>query len=99
MKVKNSKGEEIEIEETEVIVAIKEEYEKKLEEKDGEINKIKEANDKALESLRKEHALQVRAIISGKQEPKKEEPEFEGEEEEGEEELVKKAKEIYKKMI
>lgn len=97
MKVKNKNGEEIEIEETEVITAVKEEYEKQLQEKQKELEKQKEENQKAIEGLRKEHALQLRAIISGRKDPN-EIDEFEGKEVDEEEEIIKQAKEILKKL-
>lgn len=98
IKTKNSKGEEIEIEETEVITAVREEYEKKLKEKDNQITSINEQHEKEKDELRKEHVKQLRAVLTGRKDVK-EEKEFEEEEIDEEEELVKKAKEHFKKII
>lgn len=100
LKYKNKKGEEVEIEETEVIKAVQEEYEKKLTAKDAEIKKAREDFEKEKEGLRQEHVKQMRAILTGRKEPTPEKNEFEDEPEKTEEEeTLEKAKEYYKKLI
>lgn len=97
MKVKLKDGKEIEVEETDVLKAVQEEYEKKLKESNGKIEEIKKKNEEEKEALRKEHVKQMRAILTGRKEelndPEKENP---FDEEDEEEMLVKKAKEFYK---
>lgn len=97
MKYKTKKGEEVEIEETEVIKTIQEEYEKKLQAKDEEIKGIKTTHEKEKEELRKEHVKQLRTILTGKKETKEKE-EFEEEEVDEEEKLLKEAREHYKNL-
>ena len=99
LKYKNKKGEEIEIEETEVIKAVQEEYEKKLTAKDEEIKKQKEAYEKQKQELREEHVKQMRAILTGRKETGTEKPEFEETEENEEEKMLKDAKDIFQKII
>lgn len=99
LKYKNKKGEEIEIEETEVIKAVQEEYEKKLKDKDAEIAKAKENFEKEKESMRQEHVKQMRAILTGRKEGAPEKKEFEEQEETEEEIMLKNAQETYKKII
>lgn len=98
MKYKLKNGEEIEITETEVIKTVQEEYENKLIEKDKEIKTIKENNEKEKSEIRKEHALQIRAILSGRKETTSK-PEFEETEEDEEETALKNAKEYLKKIL
>ena len=100
LKYKNKKGEEIEIEETEVIKAVTEEYEKKLASKDEEMKKAQENFEKEKENLRQEHVKQMRAILTGRQEAVKEKEEFEEQTEKSEEEqMLDTAQEYYKKII
>lgn len=87
LKYKNKKGEEVEIEETEVITAIKEEYEKKLSERDASMIKLKNDFEKEKENMRQEHVKQMRAILTGRKEDVTDKQEFE-EEEKTEEELT-----------
>lgn len=51
------------MEESEVIKAIKEEYEKKLVEKEKEISILTENFNKEKENLREEHIKQIRTLI------------------------------------
>lgn len=100
MKYKNKKGEEVEIEETEVIKAVQEEYEKKLTAKDAEIKKQKEDFEKEKEALRQEHVKQMRAILTGRKEDGTEKTEFEEAEAKTEEEqMTEDARKIYKTLI
>lgn len=100
LKYKNKKGEEIEIEETEVIKAVQEEYEKKLSEKDAEIKKAQENFEKEKEALRQEHVKQMRTILTGRKEGVEEKKEFEEDAEKSDEEqMLEKAQEYYKKII
>lgn len=93
-------GNEIEIEETEVIKIIKEEYEKKEQEYKKEIVTLKEKCEEEKNALRNEHIKQVRAILMGRNENTEEQEEFDENEEEKEfNVLLKKTKEQYKKMI
>ena len=98
LKYKNKKGEEFEVEETEVITAVKEEYEKKLKDKDAEIAKQKTDFEKEKEALRQEHVKQMRAILTGHKEPDNTKPEFEEEELTDEEQMLNTAKEYIKKL-
>lgn len=77
MKFKLTDGKEIEIEETDIIKAVKEEYENKIKEKETEITKVKETFAKREEEIRQEHVKQLRAIISGRKDKVDEIPEFE----------------------
>ena len=98
VKLKDGSETEVEVNETDVITAVKDEYEKKLGGKDTEIKKIKEDFEKEKEAMRAEHVKQMRAILTGrKEEPEK--TEFEEEEKNEEDEMVKTAKEYYKKLI
>lgn len=100
MKYKNKKGEEVEIEETEVIKAVQEEYEKKLTAKDAEIKKQKEDFEKEKQALREEHVKQMRAILTGRKEDSTEKTEFEEAEAKTEEEqMIEDARKIYKTLI
>lgn len=99
LKYKNKKGEEIEIEETEVIKAVQDEYEKKLADKDAEMTKVKADFEKEKEDMRAEHVKQMRAILTGRKEPEHEKEEFEEQEKTEEDETLEKAKEYYKKLI
>lgn len=56
---------ETENNESEVIVAIREEYEKKLEQQKEELNKEKE---EALRQSEEKHIAQIRALMSGREE-------------------------------
>ena len=99
LKYKTKKGEEVEIEETDVIKAVQEEYEKKLADKEKELTQAKEGFEKEKEALRQEHVKQMRAILTGRKEEKPEKEEFEEKDENEEDETLKKAKEYYKKLI
>lgn len=99
MKYKNKKGEEVEIEETEVIKAVQEEYEKKLTAKDAEIKKQKEDFEKEKQALREEHVKQMRAILTGRKENVETKEEFEEEEKSEEEKMTEDARKIYKTLI
>lgn len=59
---------EIEIDESDVICAVREEYENKLKEKEEEKIKLKEENEKEIKHIRDEHVKQIRAILSGREE-------------------------------
>ena len=97
-KVKD-KLEEIELDETDVIKAVKEEYEKTLTEKEKKIKEVEENAKKEKEQLRQEHVKQMRAIILGrKEEINKPNLLDEIDEEDEEEKIIKKAKEIYKTL-
>lgn len=73
MKV-NFRGEEIDVEETEVLKAVKEEYDNKTAELEQKLADEKTANEESLKKLREEHAKQLRVILStGKFEEKTEE--------------------------
>lgn len=97
MEYKTKKGEVVEIEETDVIKAVKEEYEKALKQKDDEIKIIKEKSEKEKEELRQEHVKQMRAILTGRKNEVKDN-EFEEDEIDEEEEMLKQAKEYLSKM-
>lgn len=97
IKGKNKKGEEIEIEETEVIKTIQQEYEAKLQEKDADIQKLKTKNEEEKEKLRQEHIKQIRTLLTGRKEVI-EGKEFEEDEEDEEDKMLKNAKEFIKKM-
>lgn len=80
MKV-NFKGEEIEVEETEVLKAVKDEYDKKTAELEQKLADEVSSNEESLKKLREEHAKQLRVILStGKYEEKTEEEKEEEEE-------------------
>ena len=84
--------------ETDIIKAVREEYEKKLKEKDEEIKKYNEQHAKELDNLKKAQVEQIRALIMGRDTTYKEKKEFEEEEPENEfEALIKETKEILKK--
>lgn len=68
------KGEDVEIEETEVIKAVKEEYDKKQQEYEKKIADIEKENAEKITSMREEHAKQLRVIMTtGKIDDKTEE--------------------------
>lgn len=83
--------------ESEVIKAVREEYEKKLQEKDEEIKKFNEQHKKEIDDLKKEQIEQIRAVIMGRDTTYKEKKEFEEEPENDFETLIKETKEILKK--
>lgn len=77
------KGEEIDVDETEVLKAVKEEYDKKSTELEQKLADEKTANEEALKKLREEHAKQLRVILStGKLDERTEEEKEEEEEQE-----------------
>ena len=83
--------------ETDIIKAVREEYEKKLKEKNEEIKKFKEQHAKAIDDLKKAQVEQIRALIMGRDTTYKEKKEFEEEPENEFEALIKETKEILKK--
>lgn len=83
--------------ESEVIKAVREEYEKKLQEKDEEIKKNNEQHAKEIDDLKKAQIEQIRAVIMGRDTTYKEKKEFEEEPENEFEALIKETKEILKK--
>lgn len=82
---------------SEIIKAVREEYEKKLKEKDEEIKKYNEQHAKAIDDLKKAQVEQIRALIMGRDTTYKEKKEFEEEPENEFEALIKETKEILKK--
>lgn len=98
LKYKNKKGEEVEIEETEVITAIKEEYEKKLSERDASMIKLKNDFEKEKENMRQEHVKQMRAILTGRKEDATDKQEFEEDEKTEEEVTLESAKKYLGKL-
>lgn len=58
------KGEEIEVEETEVLKAVKDEYDTKTAELQQKLTDEQTANEERLKKLREEHAKQIRVILS-----------------------------------
>lgn len=83
--------------ETDIIKAVREEYEKKLKEKDEEIKKFNEQHAKEIDDLKKAQVEQIRALIMGRDTTYKEKKEFEEEPENEFETLIKETKEILKK--
>ena len=83
--------------ETDIIKAVREEYEKKLKEKDEEIKKFNEQHAKEIDDLKKAQVEQIRALIMGRDTTYKEKKEFEEEPENEFEALIKETKEILKK--
>lgn len=68
------KGEEIEVEETEVLKAVKDEYDTKTATLEKQLVDEQTKNEENLKKLREEHAKQLRVILStGKYEDKTEE--------------------------
>ena len=82
---------------SDIIKAVKEEYEKKLKEKDEEIKKYNELHAKEIDDLKKAQVEQIRALIMGRDTTYKEKKEFEEEPENEFEALIKETKEILKK--
>lgn len=82
---------------TDIIKAVREEYEKKLKEKDEEIKKFNEQHAKEIDGLKKAQVEQIRALIMGRDTTYKEKKEFEEEPENEFETLIKETKEILKK--
>ena len=73
------KGEEVEITETEVIEAVRDEYAKKEQAQKTEIDGLKAQQEEELKKMREEHAKQIRAILTTPYEPSAEEKEQEQE--------------------
>ena len=92
-------GIETELEESDVIKAVKEEYEKQLTEKEKEKQALTEKHEAEEKKIREEHIKQIRAILSGKKDIE-DEPEFEPKPEPTlEEKTLESAQKYYKKYM
>ena len=85
------KGEETEVEETEVLKAVKDEYDVKTGELEKKLADLQASYDDSLKKLREEHAKQLRVILStGKYEEKTEEQQEQEQEQAKIEESIKR---------